>query len=92
MNQHRSIGVFAIACASICFIIAVERYYSAVATAKEFANRIEGVDFVSAGVPNATYLAGFAGVVLLVVGVMLLFEAWRKHSNRDELIGDVSAG
>ena len=78
MISKQTIAIFLIACSAILFVIAVQKYYNTVATAKAIADRIQGVEFESAAIPIETCVCGFAGVMLLVAGVMLLFES-RRH-------------
>lgn len=92
MHQLRSIGAFTLACSLICFIIAFERYQSAVRSAKAIAAAIDGVEFESTRLPTVSVVAGLAGVALLVAGVRLLFESRRAHkaenmSDEQNLIG-----
>ena len=83
MISPRTVGIFMIACAAICLTIAIERYYSAVATAKAIAERLEGIEFASVEPPRVSYVCGFTGVILLVAGLRLLFES-RHHSKSEE--------
>ena len=86
MIALRTIAIFMIACSAICFAIAFERYYSAVATAKAIADRIEGVEYVAVKMPRASYVCGFTGVVLLIAGLRLLFESRHRVSSNDALL------
>jgi len=83
MISMRTIAIFLIACSAILFVIAVQKYYNAVATAKAIAERIEGVEFESAGLPVETSVCGLAGVMLLVAGVALLFESRRQRAAKE---------
>lgn len=80
MKQLRSIGVFLITCAVICGLIAYERYSSATSTAKAVAETLEGVEFVSVGLPVTTIVAGVIGLVLLVAGTKCVADSFRKRS------------
>ena len=77
MKQLRSIGIFAIACSAICFIIAVERYVSTIKTAEEVASRM-GLELESVSTPIETLVGGLVGILLFIIGGRLLFEAMRK--------------
>jgi hypothetical protein len=74
MKQHRTVGVFLIGSASICFLIAWERYHSAVQTAKEVARALDGIEFESVSTPVETFVAGLLGVAMTVAGVVLIME------------------
>ena len=76
MNQLRTIGAFMVVSAIICFVIAYDRYQNAWTTGKAIADQIEGFQFEGVTTPIETYVAGFAGVVLLVAGVRC-FASWR---------------
>ena len=79
MVSLRTIAIFLIACSAILFVIAVQKYYNTIATAKAVADRIQGVEFESAAMPIETSVCGFAGVMLLVAGVTLFFESRRQR-------------
>ena len=83
MISKRTIAIFLIACSAILFVIAVQKYYNTVATAKAIAERIQGVEFESAALPIQTSVCGLAGVMLLVAGVTLLFGS-RRHNAVEE--------
>ena len=74
MKQHRTVGVFLIGSASICFLIAWERYHSAVQTAKEVARALDEIEFESVSTPVETFVAGLLGVAMTVAGVVLIME------------------
>lgn len=78
MKQLRSIGVFLITCAVICGLIAYERYSTAKTTAKAVAETLEGVEFVSVGLPLTTIVAGAIGLVLLVAGAKCISDSFRE--------------
>jgi putative Mn2+ efflux pump MntP len=82
MKQLRTIGVFALACSAICFIIAIERYYSAVKTAEEVAERM-GLELESIGTPTESLVSGFASVLLLIIGTRLVFESIQKPKDAE---------
>jgi hypothetical protein len=79
MKLLRSIGALMLACSAICLIIAIQKYVNAVTTAKAIAEAIDGVEFESVALPIETKVCGLAGVVLLVSGVRLLFESFRRR-------------
>ena len=79
MVSMRTIAIFLIACSAILFVIAVQKYYSAIATAQAIAERIEEIEFESAGLPIETTVCGLAGVMLLVAGLRLLYESRRQR-------------
>jgi len=83
MVSLRTIAVFLIACSAIMFVIAYQKYYNAIETAKAIAGQIEGVEFESVGVPIETSVCGFVGVLLLVAGAKLLLASVRKRDAND---------
>ena len=83
MVSIRTIAIFLIACSAIMFVIAFQKYYNAVETAKAIAGQIEGVEFEAVGMPVETSVCGFVGVLLLVAGARLLFESGRRRT-KDE--------
>ena len=88
MKQRTSIGAFLIACSAICLIIAIERYYSALATAKQVAEMLEGVEFESVGIPIESIVCGLAGGVMLVAGVILIAERNHEPDQTSGLISE----
>ncbi|MFK7765961.1 MAG: hypothetical protein AB8B55_01880 [Mariniblastus sp.] len=70
----RTIGLFLLACSAICFIVAAERYQSAVEAAKKMMGPLEGFEVDSVSLPLVSSVCGLAGVVLFVAGVRLMFE------------------
>ena len=84
MVSIRTIAIFLIACSAILFVIAVQKYYNAVATAKAVADQIEGIEFESTALPIETSVCGFAGVMLLVAGLRLLFESRRAVKENEQ--------
>lgn len=88
MKQIRTISLFILACSVLCFVIAIERYLSAVRTGKEIAAALEGIEYESVRVPIETTVCGLAGVVLLVTGAKLLFDSvFNSKSNSDQVNG-----
>lgn len=89
MVSFRTLGVFMIACGALLLTVAIERYYSAVQTAKAIAERLDGIEFESVALPNVSMVCGFAGVMLLIAGARMLFES--RHSSEpaadDRLLG-----
>ena len=75
MKPLRTTGIFLICCGVICLIIAIERFQSAVLTARKVTEQLEGVEFDSVGIPLQTTVTGFAAVVFFVAGVRLLWES-----------------
>ena len=75
-------GVFIFVCSLICLVIAVDKYYSAIATAtvaaSELAKEIPGFELESVGIPNVTLACGTVGVMLLVASVILIFNSFRQ--------------
>ena len=86
MKQLRIIGIFLVACSAICFIIAVERYLTAVRTGKQIAAALEGVEFESVATPIETTVCGLFGIALFVAGARLLFQSVRKTNVDDGLL------
>ncbi|MGB1928107.1 MAG: hypothetical protein ACPHO8_02285 [Mariniblastus sp.] len=86
MKQHRTIGVFLLGCAVICFLIAWERYYSAVQTAQEIARAITEIEYESVSMPIETTVSGLLGVALAVAGIVLITEYVRGKSKPDDLL------
>ena len=86
MKQLRTVGIFFVACSALCFIIATERYLTAVRTGKQVAAAIEGVEFESVSTPITTTVCGLLGVALLVAGVRLLFVSVRNTNLEDGLL------
>ncbi len=84
MVSMRTIAIFLIACSAILFVIAVQKYNNAIATAKAIADRIQGIEFESAGVPIETSVCGLAGVMLLVAGLILLLESFRQRGTKKD--------
>ena len=80
MNPFRSTGLFLLACSAICLIIAIERYQSAVLTAKTIAEQLDGIEFESVGVPLVSIVMGFVAVVLFAAGIRLVFESRASDS------------
>ena len=60
-----------------CLTIAADKYYSAVARAREFAELSLEVEFVSAGIPTVSLVCGTLGVMLLVASVILIAKSFR---------------
>jgi hypothetical protein len=85
MKQLRSVGAFMIVCSILCFVVAYDRYQTNLVTAKALMNLdgFDGVEFDSVSVPMETYIAGFAGVVLLVGGFRC-FLTWRSIQKQSE--------
>ena len=75
MVSARTIGIFLIAAGAILFTVAMERYNSAVTTAKAIADQIEGMEFESVGMPLVSSVCGLAAIVLLVAGAKVLFDS-----------------
>jgi|GEM_PF-1631921 len=86
MKQHRTIGVFLLACSVICFLIAWERYHSAVKTAREIARIITEIEYESVSTPIETTVSGLIGVALAVAGVVLIMEYIRGKNKPDDLL------
>ena len=86
MKQHRTIGVFLLGCAVICFLITWERYHSAVQTAQEIARVITEIEYESVSTPIETTVSGLLGVALAVAGVVLIMEYIRGKNKPDDLI------
>jgi ABC-type Fe3+-siderophore transport system permease subunit len=86
MKQLRTIGIFLVACSALCFIIAIERYLTAVRTGKQIAATLKGVEFESVSTPLATIVCGVVGVALFVAGVRLLFESVRRSKVDDGML------
>ena len=86
MKYLRSIGALLLAGSAICFIISVERYLTAVRTAKAIMAQIDGVEFESVAVPIETTVCGLVGVVFLVAGFRLLFESFRNRPPANEML------
>ncbi|MDA7859158.1 hypothetical protein N9B31_02240 [Mariniblastus sp.] len=86
MKQHRTIGVFLLGCAVICFLIAWERYHSAVQTAQEIARVIKEIEFESVSTPIETIVSGLLGVAMAVAGVVLIMEYIREKNKPDDLL------
>jgi hypothetical protein len=86
MKQHRTVGVFLFGSASICFLIAWERYHSAVQTAEEVARALDGIEFESVSTPVETFVAGLLGVAMTVAGVVLIMEHIGKEDKPDDLL------
>ena len=84
MISARTIGVFLIACAGICVTIAIERYYSSVATAEAIAEQLEGVEFDSVSLPMVSKVCGFAGLVMLVAGGKLVVDSLTSKTNNPD--------
>lgn len=83
MISMRTIAVFLIACSAILITIAIQKYSNAVATAKAVAEHLQGIELESVTMPIETTVCGFAGILMLVAGVRLLFES-RHHSGKEE--------
>ena len=66
-----------LASAAMCFLIAYERYVSAVKTAEQIAEAL-GVIYESVRIPEVTLVCGTVGVALLVSGV-LCYREYRKQ-------------
>lgn len=86
MKQHRTVGVFLLGSASICFLIAWERYHSAGQTAKEVARVLDGIEFESVSTPVETIVGGLLGVAMAVAGVLLIMEYIGKKDKPDDLL------
>jgi hypothetical protein len=85
MKQHRTVGVFLLGCAVVCFLIAWERYHSAVQTAKEIARVLKEIEFESVSTPVETIVSGLLGVAMTVAGLVLIAEYVRGKNKQDEL-------
>ncbi len=83
MKSFRTTGLFLLACSGLCFIIAVERYMTAVRTGEAIAAAMKGVEFETVSMPIETKVCGLVGIALLVAGVRVLFESVGK-SNKDD--------
>lgn len=79
----RSIGTLLVAAASLCGLIAYEKYRSAVVTAEAFSQAVDGIEF-QATVPIEAWVAGFLAVLLATAGVRCLLE-WNsnRHNSTD---------
>ena len=66
-----------VASAAMCFLIAYERYDSAVKTAKRIAEALEST-YESVRIPEVTLVCGTVGIALLVSGV-LCYREYRKQ-------------
>lgn len=86
MKTSRSAGLFLLACAAICLIVAIQKYQSAVTTAKRIAEQFDGMEFESVATPQVSVVMGFVGAVLLVAGIRLLFEVPQPNPPTDDLI------
>lgn len=86
MKQHRTIGVLLLGCAVICFLIAWERYHSAVQTAQEIARVITEIEYESVSTPIETTVSGLLGVALAVAGAVLIMEYIRGKNKPDDLL------
>jgi len=90
MKKRTSTGGFLIACSGVCLIIAVERYYSALATAKQVAEMLEGVEFESVGIPIESTVCALAGGAMLVAGVILIAGPKPEPDQNSGLISESS--
>jgi len=73
MRNSQRTGVFLIACAALCGVIAYECYRRAVVAGQAVAELIEGIEFESVAVPIETKVASFVGVTLIVAGLICVF-------------------
>lgn len=85
--QLRSIGLLMMACSLICFLIAYERYVSAVATGRAIAEQLEGVDFVAVRTPWISLVALALGVTLLVAGGSCWWRWFREQRAAEKSLG-----
>ncbi len=90
MNKFISTAVFLLACSAICLIVAIERYQSAVFTAKAIAAQLDGVEFESAGIPLISLVMGFVSVVFCVAGIRLLFDNRRSGNSAEGMLPDAN--
>jgi uncharacterized membrane protein len=90
MNKFISTAMFLLACSAICLIVAIERYQSAVFTAKAVAAQLDGVEFESVGIPLISAVMGFVSVVFCVAGMRLLFEHRRAENQPKGMLPDSS--
>lgn len=84
MVSARTVGIFLIACGAILLTVALERYYSAVETAKAIADQLEGIEFNSVAMPWESSVCGLAAIVLLVAGARTLFESRHLDKPKDD--------
>lgn len=61
-----------------CLIVAADKYYSAILTARELAQQLPGVEFVSVDIPTVSLVCGTLGVMLLVASVILIAQSFRS--------------
>jgi preprotein translocase subunit SecG len=86
MNRFKSTAIFLFACAAICLIIAIERYQSAVATAKTVASQLDGVEYEASGIPLVSTVTGFVAVMFFVAGIRLLLEGRKAKTSSDQML------
>ena len=60
-----------------CLTIAADKYYSAVATAREFAELSPEIELDSVNIPTVSLVCGTLGVMLLVASVILIAKSFR---------------
>ncbi len=79
MQSERSMGIFILVCALICLTIAVDKYYSAIATAtaKLAAEKMPGFQLESVAIPPVTMTCGAVGMMLMVTSVILIAKSFR---------------
>lgn len=74
----RSIGAFLIVASITCWVMAFDFYYRDVATAKEIAELLDGIEFESVQIRFESKVAGICGVVFAVAGIRCWFEFLRQ--------------
>ena len=72
------------ACSMICFLIAYERYVSAVATGRAIAEQLQGIEFVGVRTPKISLIALGLGVTLLVAGGSCWWQWYRGRQAKDD--------
>ena len=85
MKSERSIGIFILVGGLFCLTIAVDKYYSAMKTAKELSKMMPGFELESVAIPTETIVCGAVGVMLLVAGVILIAKSFQQVES-DSLI------
>lgn len=83
MKSVRTLGVFLVACSALCFIMAWDRYQSAIREGKAIAEALKGIEFESVSAPVESIVGGLIGVVLLVAGARLIFDSIAQRKTVD---------
>lgn len=86
MKLRRPIGLLLLACSALCFVIATDTYLTDVRTGKAVMAALKGVKFESVPIPIETTVCGLVGIAMLVAGVRLLFESFRRSKAKDGLL------